>query len=373
MNRFAPVLQVTRGWSAPDAAEATAHALALAEKSDNLAQLVVQTVGSFASVISRGDLPTASAITSQLIDLSKREGSPAALGLAYACGVTSCYCQGDLTGAEKHFVAGAPMFKDAGRKFPSALGSGFGFGSHAAWMMGHADVARDRSRRAIATATELNSPFELAYVQWLSAILQVFLREFAAAKTAAATAVALSDEYGFKQYAAGSRIFLGLAEAALGNPGRGMPIVGLGLRGLSDSTFGGMMTLFGSSVAVAEALDGNVSRALETVEKALQMNPAELSWRPEAIRIRGELRLRLDQGGAAERDFREAVALARQIGACALELRSAMNLARMLRLRRDIVEARSVLEPLYSSFTEGFDTADLKDAKALLEELSDSP
>jgi hypothetical protein len=100
MNRFAPVLQVTRGWTAPEAAEATAHALALAEKSDNLAQLVLQTVGSFAAVISRGDLPTASAITSQLLDLSKREGSTAALGLAYACGVTSCYCQGDLSSAE---------------------------------------------------------------------------------------------------------------------------------------------------------------------------------------------------------------------------------------------------------------------------------
>jgi len=50
------------------------------------------------------------------------------------------------------------------------------------------------------------------------------------------------------------------------------------------------MTLFSSSVALAEALDGNVPQALETVEKALQMNPAELSWRPEAIRIRGELR-----------------------------------------------------------------------------------
>jgi len=148
----------------------------------------------------------------------------------------------------------------------------------------------DRSRQAIASATELNSPFELAYVQWLSAILQVFLREFAAAKTAAATAVALSDGHGFQQYAAGSRIFLGLAEAAPGNPGRGMPIVRLGLKSLNDSGFGVMMTLFSSSVALAEALDGNVPQALETVEKALQMNPAELSWRPEAIRIRGELR-----------------------------------------------------------------------------------
>ena len=78
----------------------------------------------------------------------------------------------------------------------------------------------------------------------------------------------------------------------------------------------------------------------------------------------------MQENKAAERDFREAVALARQIGGRAWELRSAMNLARMLRLRGDLVEARSVLEPLYSSFTEGFDTADLKDAKALLTELS---
>jgi len=206
---------------------------------------------------------------SYLICLNARAVTPPWVS-ACACAVTSCYCQGDLTGAEKQFAAGAPMFKDAGKKFPSALGSGFGFGSHAAWMMGHADAARHRSRQAIASATELNSPFELAYVQWLSAILQVFLREFAAAKTAAATAVALSDEHGFQQYAAGSRIFLGLAEAALRNPGRGMPIVRLGLKSLNDSGFGVMMTLSSSSVALAEALDGNVPQALETVEKALR-------------------------------------------------------------------------------------------------------
>jgi len=57
INRFAPLLQVTRGWAAPDAAEATAHAVALVDKSDNLARLVLQTVGSFAAVISRGTYP----------------------------------------------------------------------------------------------------------------------------------------------------------------------------------------------------------------------------------------------------------------------------------------------------------------------------
>jgi predicted ATPase len=131
-----------------------------------------------------------------------------------------------------------------------------------------------------------------------------------------------------------------------------------------------MMTLFTSSVAAAEALDGNVPHALETIEQALQMNPAELSWRPEAIRIRGELELRLHQTDAAEKDFRDAIAMAQQIGAKAWELRAAMSLAQLLTTQSKRDEARAMLAEIYNWFTEGFDTADLKDAKALLEELS---
>jgi predicted ATPase len=76
---------------------------------------------------------------------------------------------------------------------------------------------------------------------------------------------------------------------------------------------------------------------------------------------------------AAEADFCEAIALAKQIGAKALELRAAMSLARMLKKRGNLAEAQDLIAPLYATFTEGFDTADLKDAKELLEELSNSP
>lgn len=130
------------------------------------------------------------------------------------------------------------------------------------------------------------------------------------------------------------------------------------------------MTLFLSWIAVTEALDDKLPEALATVEKALQANPAELSWRPEAIRIRGELRCRSGQSEAAEQDFRDAIALARKIGAKAWELRAAMSLVRLLKKRGDIVVAHDLLAALYASFTEGFDTADLKDAKALLKELN---
>jgi class 3 adenylate cyclase len=129
MNRFVQVLGVTRGWSEPEAASAAARALALAERSDNLAQLVLQVFGSWAAVATRGDLPAASAFADRLLDLAEREGSPGVLGLAHASQVETCYFRGDLSGAEKHFLAGAEMFAAAAVKFPTALGDGFGFGT----------------------------------------------------------------------------------------------------------------------------------------------------------------------------------------------------------------------------------------------------
>jgi len=370
MNRFAQVLGVTRGWSTPQAADASARALALAEKSDNLELLVLQVFGSWAAVVTRGDLPSARGFADRLLDLAKREGSPGVLGLAHASQVETCYFRGDLSGAEKHFAAGAEMFAAAATKFPTAMGDGFGFGSHVAWMLGHADTARDRIRRAIVAATDLKSPFELAYAQFLAAVLQLFLREFADAQTTAATTIALSDEHGYQHYAAVSRIFLGFSEASLGHSDYGIPLIYSGLAGVNESGNIVAMTLFLSWVAVAQSLDGKVSEAFATIEKALQFNPEELAWRPDAIRIRGELHLKLGRADVAETDFRNAIALARNIGAKAWELRAAMNLVQMLRKRGELTEARDLLAPLYASFTEGFDTADLTDAKVLVDELS---
>ena len=369
MIRFVQVLQATKGWAASEAAEAAAHAQRLAEKTNNLMQLVVQMAGLFAAVLTGGDLWTASAVADRVLDLAKREGGPASLGTAYACQITVRYFRGDFHRAEEHFTAGSAMLEAAGRIFSSALGAGFGYGSHIAWMRGFPDTARDRMRLAIAAATELKSPFELAYTQWLAASLQLFLRNFELAKSAAAASAALSDEHGFRLLSAGARFYLGLAEVGGGRHNSAMDKVNLGFRGLEESRTIAGMTVFLSWLAVAQALDGKTAEALETVERALQANPAELYVLPEAMRIRGELRLRHQQTEAAEADFRESIALAQKQGAKAWELRSAMSLARVLRERRDHTAAQSLLAPIYEWFAEGLDTADLTGARALLNEL----
>lgn len=223
-----------------------------------------------------------------------------------------CYFRGELGEAEEHYIAGKGLFASAGEKFPSTVGSGFGFGSHVAWLLGRADTARERIHTAIVRATQIGSPFELAYAQHVAAMLRLFLREFAQAKSAAAESIALSDEHGFRQYAAGSRVFLGLAEVALGQVRDGMPNVYLGMDGLNESGAGIMMTLYLCWVAIAESLEGRVPQALERIENALQANPLKLTWRPEAIRIRGELLRLVGQTEEAEADFRRAIAVAQE-------------------------------------------------------------
>ena len=91
---------------------------------------------------------------------------------------------------------------------------------------------------------------------------------------------------------------------------------------------------------------------------------------PKRSRLRGQLRLKTGQPELAEADFRGAIALAQKMSAKAWELRASMSLARLLRDSGRCDEARTMLAEIYGWFTEGFDTADLKDAKALLDELS---
>jgi predicted negative regulator of RcsB-dependent stress response len=123
-------------------------------------------------------------------------------------------------------------------------------------------------------------------------------------------------------------------------------------------------------LAEAQTLEGRIDDALSTIEDALQANPEEAVYRPNILNCRGELRLKIGQTELAEADFHEAIALAQKMSAKALELRATTSLARLLAKQGHCDEARAMLAEIYGWFTEGFDTADLKDAQALLDELN---
>ena len=123
----------------------------------------------------------------------------------------------------------------------------------------------------------------------------------------------------------------------------------------------------GSAGALGEqSPEATRPRMLPLPQKALDVTPEVLVYRPEALRVRGELRLAKRQAELAEADFRDSIKLAKSMGAKAYELRTAMSWARLLASQGRGEEAHVMLAEIYNWFTEGFDTPDLKEAKALL-------
>ena len=127
-----------------------------------------------------------------------------------------------------------------------------------------------------------------------------------------------------------SRCPLGLARAQLGRTTEGIALIRQGIAGVLAAGQRVAMSMYMTYLAEAQEREGNIIEALGTVEQALRTNPDELSYRPETLRLRSELRLKLGQLEQAEAGFREAIALARSIGAKAWELRATMSLGRLL-------------------------------------------
>jgi tetratricopeptide (TPR) repeat protein len=190
------------------------------------------------------------------------------------------------------------------------------------------------------------------------------------AEILAARALELSNEHQLGYLIQYSRCLLGHAWSSLRRTSDGIKLLRDGISGSIDSGLRLRLGYFTAVIARALMRNGDLHGALERIEAALNTNPEELFYRPELFNVRGEIHLGLNQISLAESDFREAVSMARKMSAKAWELRSSLSLARLLSSQARRGEARTMLAEIYGWFTEGFDTADLKDAKALLDELS---
>jgi predicted ATPase len=221
----------------------------------------------------------------------------------------------------------------------------------------------------IVLAHDSKNPYDLAFGRFFEGYLHRFLREPQHAEAAATQAFAICEERGFQFVRDIARIVIGWARAQLGSAGEGVLLIRHSIAGLSEARARLGITDYLTCLAEAQALDGMMDDAISTIEEALQANSEELVFRPIALTCRGELRLKVGNLELAEGDFREAIRLAQRMSAKMYELRATMSLARLRdqQGRRD--EARAMLAEIYNWFTEGFDTADLKDAKALLDEL----
>jgi tetratricopeptide (TPR) repeat protein len=374
-SALAGVLLFTRGPAAPETRVAAERARALAEKSGNLAQLILQVSAIRAGVFVSGDHSGGAALADQILDLAQREGTSEALASAHGAQLQVCFYRGDLVGAEQHFALLSGLIEAAGTQImePMRLETvvvAMAYAGFSVWFVGHAEKARERIAQAIAIARDSKDPFRLAVAQDFEGYLYRWLREPQRAAAVAAQALALSEEHGFPHSRNMARTVMGWARAQLGSAGEGVFLIRQGIAGLAGLGARANITDHLTRLAEAQVLDGMLDDALITIEDALQANPEELIFRPHILNCRGELRLTIGQLELAEPDFREAIALAQKMSAKAIELRATTSLARLMRdtCRRD--NARALLAEIYNWFTEGFDTADLKEAKALLDDLN---
>jgi tetratricopeptide (TPR) repeat protein len=235
--------------------------------------------------------------------------------------------------------------------------------------MGRVEVARSRMAEALAGA-EGHGEAEQRIVPPLMAAMETRMFTVKEREALSRKVIELSEKFEIPHTAAQGRIDLGRARAELGHPAEGVALIRQGIAEKEQTMSLLAHTHNYTVLAETQALVGEIDDALVTAEKAVELNPQERVDHPDAYRVRGELRLRKGLTELAEQDFRKAIALSQEMSAKMLELSATTSLARLLRDTNRREEARTMLSDIYNWFTEGFDTADLKDAKALLEELS---
>ena len=362
------VLMRTKGYAAPEFAHVAKHARTLAEKRGNLAELVLQLSVIRLGALVTGDYPSSAALADEIFDLAQRDGSQVSLEQGHATQVQEHFAGGDFAGVEQHFARWSEVA--GSRPFPVWFAATVGAASVSAWALGHADSARERIARAIAFARNKKDPYELTIARYFEGLLYCLFREPRYVEAASSQALAISEEHGFTLYKERACTLLGWAKAHLGSTNEGISLIRQGIAGYLDAGGKAEMNLLLTNLAEAQALDNALDDALGTMESAVKAD-AQLLWVPNALTCRGELQLKVGHAEIADSDFRRVIALAQKTNAKTWELRATTRLAQLLRdtHRRD--EARAMLVEIYNQFTEGFDTADLKDAKALLDELRD--
>jgi tetratricopeptide (TPR) repeat protein len=347
----------------------------LAERVGNLESLQV-IAGLEAATLTQGNLRPALALAEQMLEIANHVSSESAHARASGSLGLCHFLLGDLARARQDFFEVTKHYRES--DFAGAIP--FDPGVHALvwgainhWYLGYPAQARSHAENARGLSRRQNNSYSLALA--LGGIGQVlgYCGDFKAALEAHDEIVRLAIELRYPTRKAFGTIYSAWMRARLGKNVGAVEEIQDALGALNAVEFRAFRASLLGALSETQALAGAVDDALVSVEQALQTNPDELVYRPELFRLRGELQLRLELNGRAQlaaRDFREAIELARSMSAKSLELRTTMSLARLLAKQGKRDEARTMLGDIYGWFTEGLDTADLKDAKALLEELS---
>jgi predicted ATPase len=375
-------LQVSRGYSAPEAERTYARARALCEQAPEGAPLFRVLWGLWMFHYVRPDLRNARELTQQLVALAHSAQDADQLLQARLAQAITSFSLGEQA-ASREYLEQAIALYDRNRHSSHTDLYGqdpavvcLAFGAIALWLLGFPDQAVERCREAVSLGKELRHPGSLALAMYFTAMLRQYRREGSAIQGSADAITAIANEHGLSLWMAGGLIMHGGALVAQGMRTDGISALRQGIAAWAATNGEAHRTYHLAVLADALEKQGQIEEGLGALAEALALiqGTGEGFHGAELHRLHGELLLRQDATEIARREaeacFNRALTLARQQQAKSLELRAAMSLTRLYQAQNRPAEARPILAECYDWFTEGFDTPDLLEAKTILEQIS---
>lgn len=330
LRDYSEVLQIVRGYTAPstmDVAQRLQEAMRRAGQ--DAAQDMVYLVRTWSAVSSLGNYEDAAYLADLATERAQASGKPEHFAGAFMMQMTTAYRRGQLVEADAFFRAGETAFRsEAFNQFPGAVAQTFGNAARVAWILGDAESGRERVLFARTQAERKQSPYDRAFALYMEAILDLLEARFELADEHAQLSLDLSEAGGFPQFSAISRIVQGRARAAVGAPEQGIAGIRSGLDGLRVTKSRVALTMYRGWLAEALMLAGRHDEAEAAARSALNVNPQELFYRPELLRLMGELQSVSGRPGATE-TLREAADLAESMKAATFVRRIADSLGRL--------------------------------------------
>jgi predicted ATPase len=374
-----PALIAARGFAAAETGRAYARACELCRELGDIPKLLPALYGQSVVHWQRAELAAAHDGARELLDLAEQQGEAAAEVVGHRILGTFLFQLGRLAESLAHSEKGLALYdpvRDRSSRFVYAIDSRVVcllWLSQALLALGYPEQAQVRQGEALATAQELAHPNTIAQALCSDWILHQLLRDGQAAQAQAEALIALTTEQGLPMWLAAGVVIRGWALAAGGRAEDGIAVI---RRGLADYRATGAELFSPYFLALLADAHGRADQAaigLSLLADALDgVGRTGVRWiEAELHRLQGELRLALPEPDQSEAEacFLRAMAIAREQQAKLWELRAATSVGRLWAEQGRRAEALDLLAPVYGWFTEGFDTADLKDAKALLDEL----
>jgi predicted ATPase len=372
-------LVATQGFASPEVEQTYVRARALCQGAQDDSSLFPVLYGLWNLFLVRCELTRCKDLATQILALAQGQPDPVSLLVAHNVLQQPLFHLGELAEARRHQEQGLALYdRQQHRTLTAVYGEDPGVGCLAyraatLWHLGYPEQALQSVQASLSLAEELANPFNVAQALYYGAFTHQCRREPQRVEELAGALAEVCREQGFALLLAGARVLGGWSLAAQGRTDEGIRQMRQGLADWQATGAVSHRPYHLTLLAEALAREGQVQDALTALAEALALSSAsgERFMEAELYRFRGEWLLasadaRAETWGAAEACFRQALEVARAHQGKSLELRAVLSLGRLYREQGRQAEARPLLAQTYRWFTEGFDTPDLQEAKALL-------